>query len=235
MMEDIRRLLDAYHAWLKDKSAIRQIDQWVEITTPYLDRHNDYLQIYARPANGGYLLTDDGYTIGDLEQNGCRLESKKRQDLLRMTATGFGVRLEDKTLQVCASADDFALRKHSLIQTMLAVEQVDYAEIQTTIGRQWIPQFVREIEDLDQKLIRISGYMIPLGYAEEQTHFLISASPGDGCYFHLPGGPESVIEVRAQKGVEFTCDTIEIEGKLSVLRDDPFGLLYRMEDALPVR
>ncbi len=115
------------------------------------------------------------------------------------------------------------------------LEKVDYAEIQTTIGRQWIPQFVREIEDLDQKSIRISGYMIPLGYAEEQTHFLISASPGDGCYFHLPGGPESVIEVGAQEGVEFTYDTIEIEGKLSVLRDDPFGLLYRMEDALPVR
>ena len=124
MMEDIRRLLDAYHAWLKDKSVLRQIDQWVEITTPYLDRHNDYLQIYARPANGGFLLTDDGYTIGDLEQNGCRLESNKRQELLRMTVNGFGVRLEDKTLQVRASADDFALRKHSLIQTMLAVNDM---------------------------------------------------------------------------------------------------------------
>ena len=57
MIQDIQRLMEAYHTWLKDKSVLRQIDQWVEITTPYLDRHNDYLQIYAKRANGGFVLT----------------------------------------------------------------------------------------------------------------------------------------------------------------------------------
>ena len=126
MLTDIQRLLDAYHAWLKDKSVLRQIDEWVEITTPYLDRHNDYLQIYAKRANGGFLLTDDGYTIEDLEQSGCRLESRKRQSLLEMTVNGFGVQLKGKVLQVQASPSDFALRKHSLIQTMLAVNDMFY-------------------------------------------------------------------------------------------------------------
>ena len=126
MIEDIRRQLDAYHAWLRDKSVLRQINQWVEITTPYLDRHNDYLQIYAKPVNGGYLLTDDGYTIDDLEQGGCGLETRKRQELLRMTVNGFGVQVQDKTLQVKASADNFAVRKHNLIQTMLAVNDMFY-------------------------------------------------------------------------------------------------------------
>ena len=126
MIEDIQRLLNAYHTWLKDKSVLRQIEEWVEITTPYLDRHNDYLQIYAKRANGGFLLTDDGYTIGDLEQSGCKLESKKRQDLLKMTVNGFGVQLENKALQVQAVHGDFALRKHSLIQTMLAVNDMFY-------------------------------------------------------------------------------------------------------------
>ena len=126
MMEEIQRLCDAYHAWLKDKSVLREIGEWVEITTPYLDRHNDYIQIYAKRANGGFLLTDDGYTITDLEQNGCRLESRKRQELLRLTVHGFGVRLEDKALRVHAAADNFALRKHSLVQTMLAVNDLFY-------------------------------------------------------------------------------------------------------------
>jgi len=71
MIQEIQRLLDDYYAWLKDKTALRQIDQWVEITTPYLDRHNDYVQIYAKPANGVFILTDDGYTIDVLEQTGC--------------------------------------------------------------------------------------------------------------------------------------------------------------------
>jgi hypothetical protein len=129
MIQDIQRLMEAYHAWLRDRSALREIDQWVEITTPYLDRHNDYVQIYAKKANGGFILTDDGYTIDDLEQSGCRLESRKRQDLLKMTLNGFGVQLDGKALQVHASPDNFALRKHNLVQAMLAVNDMFYLAV----------------------------------------------------------------------------------------------------------
>lgn len=126
MIQDIQRLMDAYYAWLKDKSVLRQIDQWVEITTPYLDRHNDYVQIYAKKANGGYILTDDGCTIQDLEDSGCKLESQKRQDLLRTTLNGFGVQLAGKALQIHASPENFALRKHNLLQAMLAINDMFY-------------------------------------------------------------------------------------------------------------
>ena len=124
MIQDIQRLMDAYHAWLKDKSVLRQIDQWVEITTPYLDRHNDYIQIYAKRANGKFLLTDDGYTIDDLEQSGCKLGSRKRQELLKMTLNGFGVQMDGKALQVHTSPENFAIRKHNLVQAMLAVNDM---------------------------------------------------------------------------------------------------------------
>ena len=83
MITEIQNLLDDYMVWLKNKTHLRQVDQWVEITTPYLDRHNDRILIYARQFNGGYTLTDDGYTINDLELSGCRLNSPKRQELLR--------------------------------------------------------------------------------------------------------------------------------------------------------
>ena len=126
MIQDIQRLLDAYHAWLKDKTALRQVQEWVEITTPYLDRHNDYIQIYARKTNSGYVLTDDGYTIQDLEDSGCKLDSHKRQDLLCMTLNGFGVWLNGKALEVHASPENFALRKHNLLQAILAVNDMFY-------------------------------------------------------------------------------------------------------------
>jgi hypothetical protein len=98
MIQDIQQLLDQYIAWLKDKTALRKVGDWVKITTPYLDRHNDYVQIYAKKANSGFVLTDDGYTIGDLEQSGCQLDSPKRQDLLKMTLNGFGVQLHDRAI-----------------------------------------------------------------------------------------------------------------------------------------
>jgi hypothetical protein len=126
VIDEIQALLDQYVAWLKDKTTLRQVEDWIEITTPYLDRHNDYLQIYATRKNQQYILTDDGYTIEDLEQSGCKLESPKRQDLLRMTLNGFGVQLKERALEIHASADNFALRKHSLIQAMLAVNDMFY-------------------------------------------------------------------------------------------------------------
>ena len=67
--QEIERLLHDYPTWLKDKTTLRELHgDWVEITTPYIDRHNDALQIYARADNGGYILTDDSHTIHDLEK-----------------------------------------------------------------------------------------------------------------------------------------------------------------------
>ncbi len=129
MIQDIQKLLDTYLIWLKDKTQLRQVTDWVEITTPYLDRNNDYLQIYARKDKGSYVLTDDGQTIGDLEQSGCRLNSPKRQDLLKMTLNGFGVQLHDQRLEVNASPENFALRKHNLLQAMLAVNDMFYLSV----------------------------------------------------------------------------------------------------------
>jgi len=128
MIAEIQSLLDRYVAWLKDKTILRRVnDTWVEITAPYLDRHNDYIQIYAKRENSGFLLTDDGYTIDDLEASGCKLASHKRQDLLKQTLNGFGVQFrDDRLLEVHASAQNFSLRKHSLVQAMLAVNDLFY-------------------------------------------------------------------------------------------------------------
>ena len=107
-VQEIEKLLNDYRAWLKDKTTLREVnDTWVEITTPYLDRHNDALQIYARAENGGYVLTDDSYTIHDLEASGCNLNTEKRQDLLKMTLNGFGVRMNKEALEVHASPETF--------------------------------------------------------------------------------------------------------------------------------
>ena len=124
---EIEKLLHDYRAWLRDKTTLREIDgEWVEITTPYLDRHNDALQIYARSENGGYVLTDDSYTIHDLRASGCNLDTEKRHDLLRMTLNGLGVKLQNEALEVHATAENFPLRKHNLVQAMLAVNDLFY-------------------------------------------------------------------------------------------------------------
>ncbi len=124
---EIEKLLNDYRAWLKEKTTLREVNsEWVEITTPYLDRHSDALQIYARAEDGGYVLTDDSYTIHDLEASGCNLNTEKRQDLLKMTLNGFGVRMNSEALEVHASPETFPARKHNLIQAILAVNDLFY-------------------------------------------------------------------------------------------------------------
>jgi hypothetical protein len=124
MIGEIQSLLDEYSCWLREKTQVRQVDEWVEITTPYLDRHNDYLQIYAQHKDTGYILTDAGYIIQDLEQSGCTLDTPKRKGLLLMTLNGFGVKLNGDMLEVHTSAVNFALSKHNLIQAMLSVNDL---------------------------------------------------------------------------------------------------------------
>ena len=126
-LDEIKKLIDSYSIWMKDKTSLRAINgSWVEITTPYLDRHNDALQIYARRDNDGILLTDDSYIIHDLEISGCNLGSPKRQDLLKMALKGFGVKMNENALEVHASPETFPSRKHDLIQAMLAVNDLFY-------------------------------------------------------------------------------------------------------------
>ncbi len=137
MINEIQDLLDRYLVWLKDKTALRQVKDSIEITTPYLDRHNDYMQIYVKRDNGGFILTDDGYTIGDLRQSGCELESKKRKDLLQLTLNGFGVKISNDEMFVHASAENFSFRKHSLIQAMLAVNDLFYLAVPMVSSLFW--------------------------------------------------------------------------------------------------
>lgn len=130
MIDEVQKLIDTYLVWLKDNTTLRQLsDDWVVITTPHLDRHNDYLQIYAKKNESGFVLSDDGYIIEDLAQSGCKLESRKRQELLNMTLAGFGVQSEDGVLKVKATKGNFALRKHSLIQAMLAINDLFYMAV----------------------------------------------------------------------------------------------------------
>lgn len=98
----------------------------MEITTPYLDRHNDHLQLYARSDRGSITMTDEGYTIRDLEVSGCNMSTPKRQELLKTVLNGFGVRINQGNLEVSATAENFGQRKHSLVQAVLAVNDLFY-------------------------------------------------------------------------------------------------------------
>lgn len=97
-----------------------------------------------------------------------------------------------------------------------------------------LPVFGPSIRALDQKSQRVQGFMMPLDPGEKQKHFLISSVPLT-CSFCMPGGPESLVEVRTKTAVRYSLEPVVVEGKFSVLADDPYGMYYRMSDAVAVK
>ncbi|MGH8809248.1 MAG: DUF3299 domain-containing protein, partial [Noviherbaspirillum sp.] len=53
------------------------------------------------------------------------------------------------------------------------------------------------------------------------------------CSFCLPAGPEGVVEVKSKTPIKYTFEPVIVSGKMSVLKDDPMGLYYRITDATP--
>ncbi|HKE41495.1 MAG TPA: hypothetical protein VKG21_16760 [Casimicrobiaceae bacterium] len=90
-----------------------------------------------------------------------------------------------------------------------------------------------EILALDQKTLRVQGFMIPLGMGDEQSHFLISAVP-PSCPFCVPAVAYEIVEVRSSKPIRYGVEPIVVSGKFAVLRHDPSGVVYRMSDAVAV-
>ncbi|MGQ3683760.1 MAG: hypothetical protein ACUBOA_01885 [Candidatus Loosdrechtia sp.] len=44
---DCYQLVETYTHWLKEKVKVKKAWELCELTTPFFDRHNDYLQIYV--------------------------------------------------------------------------------------------------------------------------------------------------------------------------------------------
>jgi len=73
-----------------------------------------------------------------------------------------------------------------------------------------VPRFSPTLAALDQKEVKVQGFMLPLDVGEKHAFFILSAVPPT-CSFCMPGG------------------------KLSVLKDDPTGIFYRLTDAVQAK
>ena len=111
-------------------------------------------------------------------------------------------------------------------KTLEAVEEI-------TVGEDVKPRFNAEIKALDGQKVRLQGFMLPLEQTEKQSHFLLSAYPPH-CSFCLPGGPNTMVEVRSTKPVNFTFEPIVLSGRFALMEGDASGLFYRLDGAAVV-
>lgn len=107
--------------------------------------------------------------------------------------------------------------------------QVELVKVKDRVA----PQFSDGVLKLNATEVKLQGFMMPLEMGDKQKHFVLTAMP-QTCSFCLPGGPESLVEVRTKTPVKYTFEPVVLSGKLAVLKDDANGLYYRLTDAVQV-
>lgn len=123
-MLSTHELTNAVEKFYKNSISLSEIQKGItRIDTPFLDRHNDSLIVYAIKENDTTLrLTDGGYVLDDLEADGIFLfKSKRRVQILKDQLTNYSVSLNEDTheLFVRTTLKDYPSKQGLLIQAML--------------------------------------------------------------------------------------------------------------------
>jgi Domain of unknown function DUF1828/Domain of unknown function DUF1829 len=126
MSLDADQLASSYLSWIRrGVSAIKLDEQVSEITTPFLDRHNDHLQIYAERLDADrFMLSDDGYIVSELKSSGIERRGDRRLEIFQGLLSGYGVALTHNELRVEASTSNLGQRVHNLVQAMLSLDDM---------------------------------------------------------------------------------------------------------------
>lgn len=127
-MTDWTKVMDEYLSWIKDNTVLKTLasGEGCEIYSPFLDRHNDHLAIYIlKTTDNNFKLTDDGYIINDLEMSGMEFSSDTRKKFLSQALNAHGInKSENGELYVNATWTEIAKKKHSLLQAMIAINDL---------------------------------------------------------------------------------------------------------------
>lgn len=120
-------LAKTYTDWLYKNMTQEKIDDnFYELTTPFLDRHNDYTQIYIKyNSDNTVTISDYGYTIDDLLMSGFNFESSKRKHLLSQVINKFGLSLDGEVIYTnVSSLNSLPEAKHRLLQAMIYINDM---------------------------------------------------------------------------------------------------------------
>nr|DAV21249.1 MAG TPA: protein of unknown function DUF1829 [Caudoviricetes sp.] len=119
-MNDGFSLIDDYLNWLREEINIDKIGEFYEITTPFLDFENDYIQIYIKISDDKVYFTDDGYILSMLQMQGVKMNSNRIKQL-KYIANQFGVQVKNNELIKEAYVSHFPEQKHLFVQALVRI------------------------------------------------------------------------------------------------------------------
>lgn len=121
---ECNKVVSSYVAWLRKGLSVTELDRGsCIIDTPFLDRRNDLLQVEAEMLDGQVCLHDRGDTLLDLSLY-VDLKSPDFKNRLEVVLNGLDVSRDGNKLFTVVPENESGQGLHSLIQAMLAVEDM---------------------------------------------------------------------------------------------------------------
>ena len=119
------KLKEKYINWLEEEIKVNKIGEYLEIISPFLDRYNDYLHVYAKLGEDDeIILTDDAYIIENLQMSGININSSKIKQVLESFLEKYNVKLEGNALIIKSGIEDFPQKILFLMQAMLNIDNM---------------------------------------------------------------------------------------------------------------
>lgn len=127
-MSKANTLERTYFDWLMKEYHFEDLDNdIVRIDSPFYDSNFDYIVMYAEfHKNGTITLTDDGWTIDNLESQGLALSGKAttRKKILQDIVYSLGVECSNGELFVTTDVGNFPKVKQRLLQAIMKVNDM---------------------------------------------------------------------------------------------------------------
>ncbi|WP_374027696.1 DUF1828 domain-containing protein [Bdellovibrio bacteriovorus] len=116
-----------YLEWLVKHTSVESEGEWQEVTLPFLDRHNDHIQIYIkRSVAGEFIFSDGGATLSNLTMSGFT-KTQRRAQILGTILRGFDTKLnENNQIWTQASSENIGYKFQSFLQTILSTDNLGY-------------------------------------------------------------------------------------------------------------
>lgn len=102
---------------------------YVSISTPFIDTNFDNINLYARIINQDQVeVSDFGYTITNLEELGITLNKRSKTvwRIYESALNDFGINREDEALIIRTSLDRFPIAKNRLLQGIMRINDISY-------------------------------------------------------------------------------------------------------------
>lgn len=122
MIDELKKI---YFDWITKNILLTEFKDFIEIETPFLDMHNDHINLLFLKNENDYLLSDDGYILNELELLNLSVNSTtKRKDYFYKTLKIFGVNYNNSSNELYVrfnNLDQYPQRQQDLLQCIIHI------------------------------------------------------------------------------------------------------------------